>query len=134
MPRWRLALSTIAAISLAALLLAGCSAKPATLELSLSDSGSTQQIAAGQQVRVSLEANPTTGYQWAVDGELPAQVEQVGAPEYKAGSTAIGAGGTEVWTFSGKEPGQGTVRLKYWRSFEPTVPPVKTFSATFDVK
>jgi inhibitor of cysteine peptidase len=114
---------------------AGCSGTPkAALELTDGDAGSTQALAVGQQLKVTLEANPTTGYQWALDGELPAQLEQKGAPVYSAESGAIGAGGTEVWTFVGKAAGDGELKLKYWRSFESTVPPVKSFAVNVGVK
>ncbi len=112
-------------------LLSGCAGP---VRLSDADDGSVQRLDAGQELQVSLEANPTTGYQWAVDGDLPAQLEQKGEPVYDASSNAIGAGGTEVWTFVAKEPGTGTLRLKYWRSFEPTVPPVVTYSLSVAVR
>jgi len=115
-------------------LVAGCAEKPATVELSGSDSGTAAQLAVGQELRISLDANPTTGYAWALDGALPAQLEQVGDPEYSADTGAIGSGGTEVWTFFARETGTATLGLKYWRSFEPTVPPVATFTVDLDVR
>lgn len=108
----------------------GCSGAPEPLELTAAQSGSTQKVAVGQEIRISLEANPTTGYQWAVDGDVPAQLEQVGDPVFTAASSAMGAGGTEVWTYSVRSAGSGTLKMKYWRSFEPTAAPVKTFSVT----
>jgi len=118
----------------ASLALSGCSSASGPIVLSEKDAGSVQQLAVGQRLEITLEANPTTGYQWAVDGGLPPCIEQIGEPEYKAQSSAIGGGGTETWTFAGKSAGQGDLKLKYWRSFEPTVPPVKTFSVTVHVK
>lgn len=123
----------------------GCSSKPSTgaktnpeppapIALSTKDTGSTQSMQVGQQLRVSLDANPTTGYQWAVDGVLPAPLAQSGHPTYKRASGAIGSGGTEVWTFAARAAGSGTLKLKYWRSFEATTPPVQTFDVTVDVK
>jgi len=119
------------------LLVAGLSAcgpnSPAPLELTSKDSGSEQSLAVGQQLRITLDANPTTGYLWAVDA-VPDQLEQSGEPEYSSESGAMGAGGTDVWTFVGKSAGKGTLKLKYWRSFEPTVAPVETFEVTVDVR
>jgi inhibitor of cysteine peptidase len=119
---------------LALALLVGCAAKTGPVELKASDSSSTQSLAAGQQLKITLDANPTTGYQWAVDGALPAQLEMVGEPTFTAASGAIGSGGSQVWTFVGKASGQGSLRLKYWRSFEPTVAPISTFSVNIDVR
>jgi inhibitor of cysteine peptidase len=129
--RSRRSLALVCLLTIAAS--SGCGAKtPVTL--SGSDSGKVQDLVVGQQLRVSLDANPTTGYRWEVDGSLPAQLEMVGGPRYAPESNAIGSGGTQTWTFAGKTPGEGLLRLKYWRSFEPTVPPVKTFSLTAKVR
>jgi inhibitor of cysteine peptidase len=115
--------------------LIACAPKsPAPLEVGSADAGSIQTLAVGQQLRVSLDSNPTTGYRWAVDGTLPPGLEQMGESKYTARSSAIGAGGVEVWTFIGKSVGTGTLKLKYWRSFEPTVAPVKTFEVGIDVR
>lgn len=115
-----------------AVLLAGCS--PGPIDLTQKDSGSAQTLAKGQEMRVTLESNHTTGYQWAVDGDLPEQLTLVGQPEYKAESNLVGAGGTEVWTFMGKSSGEGTLKLKYWRSFEPTAEPADTFEVSVKVE
>ena len=133
-----LAIAVVAAVS-------GCSSQPGTpaktnpeppapLALTTKDTSSTQSLQVGQQLRVTLNANPTTGYQWAVDGNVPAPLAQAGHPIYKRSSGPIGSGGTEVWTFAARATGSGTLKLKYWRSFEATTPPVKTFEVTVDVK
>jgi inhibitor of cysteine peptidase len=107
---------------------------PGAVELTAADDGSRLDMATGQQLRVVLDANPTTGYAWAIDGELPPQLEQVGEAEFGRSSDAIGAGGTEVWTFEAVEPGEGRLALKYWRSFEPDVVPVETFQVDVAVR
>jgi inhibitor of cysteine peptidase len=104
------------------------------LELRAADTGSRQTLGVGQQVKISLDSNPTTGYRWAIDGTLPPQLEQVGESDYAARSKAIGAGGVEVWTFIGKSTGAGTLRLKYWRSFEPTAAPARNFEVGVEVR
>lgn len=115
-------------------LLAACAAKPPPLRLDTGDDGASRSLAVGQQVVVTLDANPTTGYQWAVDGKLPPQLEQVGEPRLTPDSKALGSGGTQVWTFAGTRKGKAALRLKYWRSFEPTVPPIATYSVGLDVR
>lgn len=135
MPNTRQIFSLLVVGVALAVLLAGCAPKAdRTVEIGAADAGSRQTIAVGQQLRISLESNPTTGYQWALDGEVPAQLEQIGDPEYTAESDAIGAGGTEVWTFAGKLAGTETLRLKYWRSFEPEATPEETFEVEVEVR
>jgi len=125
-----MALSAVVAV----VTLSGCAEPSETIVLTGANDGTKQRLAVDQELTITLEANPTTGYQWAVDGALPVQLEQVGESEYESGSSAIGAGGTEVWTFKGKQPGRGVLKLKYWRSFEPTAAPVDTFELTVDVE
>jgi inhibitor of cysteine peptidase len=107
--------------------------KPA-IDLTAKDNGSNQTLAVGQQLRVTLDANPTTGYQWSVDGPLPSQLTQVGSAVYTSHSNAIGGGGSDLWTFVGASAGTGSLKLKYWRSFEPTATPAKTFEVQVDVR
>ena len=115
-------------------LMTACRQEPsAPVQVNQKDSGSTVALSLGQELQVTLESNHTTGYQWAIDGDLPSQLEQVGEPEYTTESTALGAGGIEVWTFKAASAGEGTLSLKYWRSFEPTAPPPDTFDITVNV-
>ena len=130
--RWILSVS---AVLIAAAIFSGCSpTPPATLELTGKDSGSHQTLAVGQKLAVSLESNPTTGYRWALDGALPPVLRREGEPAYTSSSSLPGAGGTEVWTFVGVSAGSGTLKLKYWRSFEPTATPPQSFEVSVDVK
>jgi inhibitor of cysteine peptidase len=124
------------AVSLAVfvLLATGCDTASKPLELTADDNGSTQQLAIGQELRITLESNQTTGYRWAVDGDVPTQLTQADEPTYSSESKIIGAGGQEVWTFEGAQTGSGLLKLKYWRSFEPTAQPAETFTVTVNVK
>jgi len=122
-----------AILAVAALLAAGCSTASVPLELTGDDNGSTQQLGVGQELRITLESNQTTGYRWAIDGQLPPQLEQVGEPAYSSESKMVGAGGQEAWTFKGTRAGSGELKLKYWRSFEPTAQPAETFAVTVKV-
>lgn len=109
----------------------GCrSPKP----LEMTDSGTRVSIRMGQQLHISLDANPTTGYTWAIDGAVPEQLEIVDSPQFTARSAALGAGGTEVWSFRGVRPGDCMLRLKNWRSFEPSTPPLHEFVVRIDVR
>lgn len=115
--------------------LAGCAQRTLPpVAVTTADSGSAQTLSAGQELVISLDSNPTTGYRWAVDGAVPAQLKQVGEPKYASSSNAIGSCGTEVWTFAGQGTGDGTLKLKYWRSFEPTATPADTFVVKVSVR
>jgi len=106
------------------------------VELREQDSGSKQTLSVGQRLKIVLESNPSTGYQWALDGALLPQLEQAGKAVYvpDAGANYPGAGGVEEWDFVAKVPGEGNLKLKYWRSFEPTANPASTFEVFVDVQ
>ncbi len=75
------------------------------------------RLSQGQELRVRLEGNPTTGFTWEAQ-DLPAVLEQKGEPVYVSGGTAVGSGGTYTFTFAGKQAGDGQLTLIYHRTFE----------------
>ena len=103
-------------------------------KLSAQDNGSTITLEVGQQLDISLVANPTTGYQWEVASGDSAVLKQMGEPEYKADSAALGSGGTMTFHFVAVAPGQTTLKLIYHRTFEKDTPPLKAFEITAVVK
>jgi inhibitor of cysteine peptidase len=100
-----------------------------SLSLRLTDADNDSQITIhpGDILEVALAGNPTTGYSWEVQEGAEAVLRQKGAPEYKAESERIGAGGTMAFRFECIAVGAVTVSLLYRRSFEPGVVPLKTF-------
>jgi inhibitor of cysteine peptidase len=93
-----------------------------------SSNGKTVDLAAGQQLVATLEANPTTGFDWAVM-KAPAAL---GTPEmgYASDSNLPGSPGKRhlTWTLKTALPaGEHAVELGYARSFEKGVAPFKTF-------
>lgn len=81
----------------------------------------------GQEFKVTLASNPTTGYSWALakplDGKLLALVTNI----YERPETRlVGAGGNEVWTFKAVAAGKADIAFKYIRPWETNVPPVRT--------
>lgn len=105
---------------------AGASRPRVTLDES--SEGKTLELSPGQQLMVSLDANPSTGFDWAVV-KAPAAL---GSPEmgYVSSSNVTGAPGKRhlTWTVKAALPaGDHAVELGYARSFERGVPPFKTF-------
>lgn len=77
----------------------------------------------GQPFSITLEANPTTGYSWALAQPLDESVLQVVQHTYQRGGPAMpGAGGNDVWTFEPLCAGFTTIALKYRRPWEPDDP------------
>lgn len=120
---------------LAAALLFSANAFAASVHLTDADDGITVDVPAGQSVVLDLASNPTTGYSWEV-----VQTDRTfGYPTEKfigSGSGAIGAGGTQEFTWNTTSPlnlvGEHTVKLDYRRPWD-AAHPAKTFTFTVNV-
>lgn len=120
-------LTAVAALALVAT--TGCASAQVLGE---DDSGKNVTLSVGEQLTIELPSNITTGYSWSVadDGGL----QQVGEALYEAPDTdAVGAGGTETFTFEATEPGAGELVLWYARPWE-SVQPAETWSVTVEVE
>ncbi len=128
----------ILALALLMVTLTACSSQAANaadpVAISASDAGKTIELKKGATLVVSLEGNPTTGYNWQVADPAPAILKQVGDVEVTPVSDAMGAPGTIVLKFSAVQAGQSTLKLAYHRSWEKGVAPEKTFEVTVVVK
>lgn len=87
---------------------------PTIMEVTQENSSETIELGPGDQIRVSLEENPTTGFQWnmsSTDG-LNLIDDQYVMDEHEEGM--VGVGGTHFWTFeiSGTQTQQITAVYK----------------------
>lgn len=106
-----------------ALFLSGCAAKPNApaiqpLMLGLKASGSFPQMTPGQKLIITLDANPSTGYDWGVvkyKKDLLALEEDVYVPPENA---RIGQGGQHRFVFRALKPGSSLLELAYYRPWE----------------
>jgi inhibitor of cysteine peptidase len=117
-------------MSVLLLLLAGCAA---STSLTGSDNGKTIQTHVGDEIAIALDANPSTGYGWAVeksDGTLLTLKQS----NFSASSSAIGSGGTQTLTFVAKSVGTAHLQLKYWRSFAGEKSITRRFAVTIQVQ
>jgi len=102
--------------------------------LTATDAGRQLHLRPGQTLQVTLEGNPTTGYNWLVVQVDEAVLKQVGEPEFKADSAALGAGGKITLRFQAVAAGNTGLLLAYKRPWEKDVPPEKTFTASVVVR
>ena len=89
----------------------------------------------GEEFTITLDSNPTTGYQWKLSDNFTEGIVKLVKSEYVAPETEMrGAGGQEVWTFKALEPGETTVEMEYVRPWETGVEPVvvKIFGVTVE--
>lgn len=111
MKRW------IALVAAAALLAACGDDGGTTVELDATDSLSEVSLDVGDQLDVSLEANPTTGYSWEL-GPLPEGLELVSSEFEEPGGSLVGAPGMQLFVFDVVGAGSGILRFEYVRVFD----------------
>lgn len=118
---------------LAAALAAGCASKKSVdtvpvppagtrengvLILASADNNRTAELRVGERVKVGLPDNPSTGYTWAID-ETDSRLLALDGAEYAEPTEGfIGARGRRIFTFTARQPGEVTLRLKYWRFWD----------------
>jgi inhibitor of cysteine peptidase len=109
------------AVAVGLLALAACGGgAPEPVELTSADDGTTVELEEGQELVIRLESNQTTGFRWNLVEAPPEEtLEQVSAEYEEPEDGLVGEGGTEVWTFRAAGPGEGALKLGYFRPFEP---------------
>ncbi|MBP1632500.1 MAG: inhibitor of cysteine peptidase [Acidobacteria bacterium] len=83
------------------------------LRLGAEDDGRRVEVAAGEQITLRLEGNPTTGWAWQVTAVDPAVLAPAGEPDYESSSDADGAGGTYTFRFEAVAAGETQLVLEY---------------------
>ncbi|HUS71228.1 MAG TPA: C1 family peptidase [Anaerolineae bacterium] len=123
---------------------------PTEIRLSAEDHGRAVQLREGEELVISLEANPSTGYAWQVDrGPLAAQSQSILVQTGAAFETAAAQGSTDVepsttappvlgapeiqtLRFQAAQAGQTRLRLVYRRPWEADAPPAHEFSLSVE--
>jgi inhibitor of cysteine peptidase len=112
--------------TLACTALGGCGVSR-DLHLTPADDGRQIQIRPGQELIITLESNPTTGYSWQVRQLDERVIQQLGEAAFQEDSALLGAGGVEVLTFRALQGGETSLELVYQRPWEKEEEPLETF-------
>ena len=138
----------LAVAVLVALMAVGCTFKSRnppttkTLEVSMGDvltqSAITQNVtlAVGNTLKVKLGSNYSTPYRWAIDTQIgnPTIVKQTSHEFVQPTSDALGAAGTEVWTFTALKRGTTTISTSYKSFVGKDAKPVCRYTANVTVQ
>ena len=91
-----------------------------TVDVNEADNGGQVELEMGKLLVVTLESNPSTGYQWELVENNESILKQFGQVEFKSSETSeqpmVGAGGWEIFRFKAVNTGQTTLELVYHRS------------------
>jgi predicted secreted protein len=106
-----------------------------TVEVTAADNGKTVKASVGNLVRITLESNPSTGYNWEL------RDFDYGAADFyssdvvarKGGNVFVGAPGNTVITLQAVKPGSQQITLVYRRPWEPPDQVAATFSFNLEV-
>lgn len=132
-------------LALTLILLTGCAGDPphdgsagirenGVLVLTRADLNRTAELRVGDRLDVRLPENPTTGFSWAVD-ENDRRLLALGDTAYTPPDEAgfIGARGQRTFSFTARQPGDVTLKLKYWRIWEGDGSVAERFAVTLRI-
>jgi inhibitor of cysteine peptidase len=127
----------LAVIGLLAALVAGCATLPPPMPREISDAidGARVTLAPGQDLIVTLESNPTSGFRWSLTRAADPVLTVVGEPTSAtrpADGRPGGAGGVTTFRFRAAAAGTASLAFAYRRPAEANIPPMK--AVRFDIK
>jgi inhibitor of cysteine peptidase len=113
-----------------------------TLQVSMDDVLKQSVIAqnvtlqVGNTLTVKLGSNYSTPYRWAIDTKIgdSSIVKQTDHRFVQPTSDALGAPGTEVWTFAALKPGSTTITTSYTSIVGKNAQPACTYTANVTVQ
>lgn len=102
-------------LAILTLTLTACGGKPTEApvnELLISEPGKSIEVAAGNEFKIVIESNPSTGYHWELIGNLDDRAIQFISKEYRASEPVMpGSGGVDVWVFQAVAAGETKIVL-----------------------
>lgn len=105
------------------------------ITLTQADNGKSVVLHVGQTAVITLQENPTTGYQWAVEpSPKPLLILTSSAYTTAAKPGLVGAGGQRVLRFQARRSGTDKLQLKLWRAWEGNRSIVDRFAITVIVQ
>jgi inhibitor of cysteine peptidase len=113
---------------------AACSPSKSVV-LTMADNGKQVNTKVGEQIIITLDGNPSTGYSWESSDLDTTIFKQVGDPVFQSSDpNLVGSGGTLTLTFEALKAGTATLALVYHRPWETGIDPLDTFSILVTVK
>jgi len=81
------------------------------------------RVKTGNNFKIELKSNPTTGYQWQLAKPLNKKIVDLVSSDYIPPKTnLVGAGNKEIWVFKAVKKGKTEILLKYARPWESVQP------------
>lgn len=112
------------------LLLMACgtqTTEPKTVKVTEDDDNSSLDLRVTDVLEVTLESNPTTGYQWEMIGDVSYYLRQLGKVEYEPRGNSMGSGGSNILRFEAIRTGKMKLEFVYRQPFNKEGPAEKSF-------
>lgn len=109
-----------------------CSA--ATVNIGPEADGQTIELDSGSTLVVTLESNPTTGYNWVISQKSNTPGLTLVSNQYQPAETGqklVGSGGVQIFTFSAESSSSNTLALDYQREWEKK--PIESFEVKISI-
>ncbi len=113
------------------LLLPACAG---SAQLQLDNNTSFAKCKKGDTVKITLDGNPSTGYQWDFENEAPYIVELESENYVSQNNNLMGAPARQVFVFSARKAGKSTITFKYRRPWEKAQKPLSEIVYTIIVE
>ena len=85
------------------------------------------ETTADKSFTITLDSNPTTGYQWQIARQMDTGMVELIDSQYIAPKTGlVGAPGREEWHFKATKEGKAIISFEYVRPWEKDEPPAGT--------
>jgi inhibitor of cysteine peptidase len=83
--------------------------------LTISEPGKSIEVAAGNEFKIIIASNPSTGYHWELIGNLDDALIQFVSKDYRASEPVMpGSGGKDVWVFKALAAGETKIVLGHY--------------------
>jgi inhibitor of cysteine peptidase len=125
---------SLVTLTLVLIFITACSSSK-QVNLTAADKDSQVDVRAGDQIIITLDSNPSTGYTWEVKDLNTTILEQVGDPVFSSSNPGlVGSVGSLTITFKALKAGTATLTLVYHRPWETGIDPIDTFAVTITVR
>lgn len=104
-------------------------------QVNISDPAKELEATAGNEFKLIIDSNPSTGYHWEIVGEVDKNIVEFVSNEYRADEPVMpGSGGVDVWVFKAIAAGKTDITLGYYPPSNDPVDPQQTVTFTVTVK
>lgn len=122
------------------LVLSACSGKSTGAEeekpiMNISDPAKNLEASAGNEFKIIIDSNPSTGYHWEIVGDVDKSIVEFISKDYRASEPVMpGSGGVDVFIFKALKPGETHITLGYYPPSNDPLEPQQTATFTVTVK